>query len=1222
MVIEEHAALDVITKDGSTYAIDESQIIRGSLTTSQSCSSGGGIPAGSCNTGTASVSFHAPSALPYKKLFGAKVKLYVWYGDTSKKQVGVYNVTSTERSYGVYTLSLSDNVYLLDEACYSDDTTTSAQNWLAMQLGEKRVPSVIFNMICNAYNVPHWNAAKNEEAVPESGNYTLSVKVPNDCCTESVKDFANYLAEYLGAIIMPDENGKLHFAYMGSRTCPITIDSSNIERGTYQKAPFHISTSSWRVNHDSGIWSAWSVSGDLPDNAAPLSIVVNNNPFWQSVEDETPESMVCKRTENMLRYMWVAQGKVAYIDNVPQINPFRCTVHVPYYFRAGDRVKIIDPITSEVYHSYVTDVTWTFRGGQQISCAGEDTRTLSVSTSRNGAKKMSDYSRYLYRKSKSNTGSVEANTYTKSEIDAKDAAVKSAADKAQGTADGAVSVNNTQNTKIASLQKSAHTHSNKGVLDKTEQPYTTAERDKLAGLENYKHPTYTAHAKGFYKFASDGEGHVTDAEKVTKKDITALGIPSENTRYEFSVDGTGLEINQSTSSEFYRLNFPSTRSITSLIPYFPNSYDDGRGFCWCQLAFTVVEQTNFDYKHIGIEGGYEQGEKIRYKPQGVAKITIALYGSSGRRGVSITADLPLHNGKLFELRPLENLNIFSSAPEKKLSVYAAGRYSGTSTGFGEKVNYDLYLFLYADESYTATNPEVKITVETSVYPFGGGCAEVNQNYSNVVQIDSSAISESIRMSAVKTEAVTDILASKADKSEIPDISGKQDKLTAGTNITISGSTISAKDTTYNDATQSAHGLMTAADKKKLDGMDLSKYLPLAGGVMTGNIDMQTNKRDILIGTQPASAYGTFTPVSSGQITTDKKFVDLLPTMRSYMGTYNYKTASIDQWYDLISVRHRNGYGDGSGWGMLIFAPLFGGDLRWNLNTNKDKWQGSRTILDSSNFVNYAAKSNHTHDMIENNSKLIAGANNAAQWCRLGTLVSSGNFLTTVISVWSGDGANGLAAQNSWFEIHIKDAWQSPESATKACGVTVYRTRCEAVKVKVIPTAHDTFTVWVYLPWGYWNGNYAVHGKYSSWTPQVLKQTAEPEGTAADTAYYDQAFLTSTVAQATTLTDSGWIATTRNASFTATSTVKCRKYGQLVEARGDVTFSDTCGSPTVCTLPAGYRPATVVQTCGYTPSGKIFGIKVDTAGVVSFSSDAAGTFVKSTTYRIDLTYLLG
>ena len=664
MVIEEHAALDVITKDGSTYAIDESQIIRGSLTTSQSCSSGGGIPAGSCNTGTASVAFHAPSALSYEKLFGAKVKLYVWYGDTSKKQVGVYNVTSTERSYGVYTLSLSDNVYLLDEACYSNDTTTDAQNWLAMQLGEKRVPSVIFNMICNAYSVPHWNAAKNEEAVPESGISALSVKVPSDCCTESVKDFANYLAEYLGAIIMPDENGELHFSYMGSRTCPITIDASNIERDTYQKSPFHVSTSIWRVNHDSGIWTSWSVSGDFPDNAAPLSIVVNNNPFWQSVEDGTPESMVRGRTETMLRYMWVAQGKVAYIDNVPQINPFRCTVHVPYYFRAGDRVKIIDPITSEVYHSYVTDVTWTFRGGQQISCAGEDTRTLSVSTSRNGAKKMSDYSRYLYRKSKSNTGSVEANTYTKAEIDAKDAVVKSVADKAQGTADGAVSVNNTQNTKIAALQKSAHTHSNKGVLDKIEQPYTTAERDKLAGLENYTHPTHTAHTKGFYKFANDGLGHVSDAEKVTKDDIVDLGIPGSIPIYNVDVD---------------------------------EEYGHSEGMI---IATIVVNQTAH--------------------PIGVPII-----------GENENADYGL----------------MSASDKKKLD------------GISDNANNYVH-------PTTSGNKHI---------PSGGSSGQI------------------LRWSADGTAVWG------ADNN-----------------------------TTYSDATQSTHGLMTAADKKKLDGMDLSKYLPKDG----------------------------------------------------------------------------------------------------------------------------------------------------------------------------------------------------------------------------------------------------------------------------------------------------------------------------------------------------------------------------------------------------------
>jgi hypothetical protein len=51
------------------------------------------------------------------------------------------------------------------------------------------------------------------------------------------------------------------------------------------------------------------------------------------------------------------------------------------------------------------------------------------------------------------------------------------------------------------------------------------------------------------------------------------------------------------------------------------------------------------------------------------------------------------------------------------------------------------------------------------------------------------------------------------------LAGKQDTLTQGSNITISGNTISATDTTYSNATTSAAGLMSAADKTKLDSYD-------------------------------------------------------------------------------------------------------------------------------------------------------------------------------------------------------------------------------------------------------------------------------------------------------------------------------------------------------------------------------------------------------------------
>ena len=77
--------------------------------------------------------------------------------------------------------------------------------------------------------------------------------------------------------------------------------------------------------------------------------------------------------------------------------------------------------------------------------------------------------------------------------------------------------------------------------------------------------------------------------------------------------------------------------------------------------------------------------------------------------------------------------------------------------------------------------------------------------------------------------------------------------------------------------------MTAADKKKLDGMDLSKYLPKSGGVMTGNIDMQTNKKDILIGTHKATS-SDGTAVAGGSIATVGYVVDKLKAARSFIGT--------------------------------------------------------------------------------------------------------------------------------------------------------------------------------------------------------------------------------------------------------------------------------------------------------------------------------------------------
>ena len=52
-----------------------------------------------------------------------------------------------------------------------------------------------------------------------------------------------------------------------------------------------------------------------------------------------------------------------------------------------------------------------------------------------------------------------------------------------------------------------------------------------ANVKVYEHDSHTAYASNMYKVTVDAQGHVTAATAVAKSDITALGIPSENTTY-------------------------------------------------------------------------------------------------------------------------------------------------------------------------------------------------------------------------------------------------------------------------------------------------------------------------------------------------------------------------------------------------------------------------------------------------------------------------------------------------------------------------------------------------------------------------------------------------------------------------------------------------------------------------------------------------------------------
>lgn len=154
--------------------------------------------------------------------------------------------------------------------------------------------------------------------------------------------------------------------------------------------------------------------------------------------------------------------------------------------------------------------------------------------------------------------------------------------------------------------------------------------------------------------------------------------------------------------------------------------------------------------------------------------------------------------------------------------------------------------------------------------------------------------------------------------------------------------------------------------------------------------------------------------------------------------------------------------------------------------------------DVDNKINTAQKSADNANSSVNALNKIAtksysfgGANDKAQWVRLGTLTSAGDSSVVVITLQTGNGFNGIESQNSQAEIIIKDGWQDKASTTAAFGASVTRQNTKDLLVSVRATASNVCEVWTYLPWLYWSGNYTISGIYNEWNPNFTKQDAKP-----------------------------------------------------------------------------------------------------------------------------------
>ncbi|MCC8186553.1 MAG: hypothetical protein LIP08_03300 [Bacteroides sp.] len=121
-----------------------------------------------------------------------------------------------------------------------------------------------------------------------------------------------------------------------------------------------------------------------------------------------------------------------------------------------------------------------------------------------------------------------ANNYTHPTYTARAAGFNKVTVDGTGHVSGVTAVAKQDITTLGIPDTSVATTSANGLM-------SAADKTKLNGIaanaNNYTHPAYTARTAGFNKMTVDATGHVSAVTGVTKADITALGIPGQDTTY-------------------------------------------------------------------------------------------------------------------------------------------------------------------------------------------------------------------------------------------------------------------------------------------------------------------------------------------------------------------------------------------------------------------------------------------------------------------------------------------------------------------------------------------------------------------------------------------------------------------------------------------------------------------------------------------------------------------
>lgn len=331
------------------------------------------------------------------------------------------------------------------------------------------------------------------------------------------------------------------------------------------------------------------------------------------------------------------------------------------------------------------------------------------------------------------------------------------------------------------------------------------DKTKLDGIEEganaYTPPTYTAHSNGLYKITTNTLGHVSAATAVAKSDITALGIPAQDTTYESKAavsGGTAVSLVTTGEKATWNAKTSNTGTVTSVA--------------------TGVGLTGGSITTSGTIKAKLRSETALTRDSAAATETAnRVYPVAQDKSGYLAVNVPWTD---------TNTQTITGVKGSAETTYRTGNVSLSAANVGA-----------AEVSHThAASDIVSGTLDTARIP-DLAASKITSGTFNAARLPAASTTTQGAMSADDKEKLDGIEEGAnnyvpptytAHSSGLYKVTvntlGHVSAATAVSKSDITGLGIPAQDTTYSEASSSAAGLMSSTDKAKLDGIVMAKWV--------------------------------------------------------------------------------------------------------------------------------------------------------------------------------------------------------------------------------------------------------------------------------------------------------------------------------------------------------------------------------------------------------------